>query len=318
MMATGLIRLQNENEHVLMKRIEVILDFTRSSLGSLLTDREIYDLFKICLKTAISNSNSPLLRIYAENVSNQSILFLFSRLHSKKFTETAQSPKNGKRTAFGLKAINSLMILLTELLNPYRTDLDNDENIMRYQLLGLKLIHTALESGGKEMSENELTRNVISDDLCKQLLHCSQTDNSRILSMCLRIVFILFNTSRKTLKTQLEIFITSVHIRIAESKFRSLELKELVFESLNEFANEPDLIAGIFRNYDCELKNNNVFEDIARILSEFALKSVGFDGKGEEKRSFLQVCEISGDALIATMRSIEKQNIQKQREIKTN
>jgi brefeldin A-resistance guanine nucleotide exchange factor 1 len=68
--------------------------------------------------------------------------------------------------------------------------------------------------------------------------------NLYMLSLTLRIVFDLFNTVKQHLKVQLEVFFTSLHLRMLESESSTFEQKEMVLESLVEFCNEPSLIVG--------------------------------------------------------------------------
>lgn len=75
----------------------------------------------------------------------------------------------------------------------------------------------------------------------------SQSKDLGVLCIVLRIVFDLFSTLKKHLKVQLEVFFTSVHLRIGESPSSSFEQKELVLESLVEFCHEPLLIVGLHR-----------------------------------------------------------------------
>ena len=72
---------------------------------------------------------------------------------------------------------------------------------------------------------------IMRGDLCKWLLN-SQTEEVLIVSLTLRVVYNLFNSIKKHMKIQLEVFFISVHLRIANSITASPELKELALESL--------------------------------------------------------------------------------------
>ncbi len=53
-----------------------------------------------------------------------------------------------------------------------------------------------------------------------------------MLSLTLRVVFNLFNCMKRHLKVQLEVFFTSVHLCISNSKSARAEHRELALESL--------------------------------------------------------------------------------------
>jgi Guanine nucleotide exchange factor in Golgi transport N-terminal len=110
-------------------------------------------------------------------------------------------------------------------------------------------------------------------DLCKHLLHSSQTEDLTILSLTLRVVFNLFNSIKEHLKVQLEVFLTSIHLRILESSAASHapEQRELVLESLLEFCREPALMLDLYINYDCDVQCTNLFETVCNALARQAL-----------------------------------------------
>eukprot|EP00466_Bigelowiella_natans_P009591 jgi/Bigna1/143978/aug1.83_g18686 len=137
--------------------------------------------------------------------------------------------------------------------------------------LGCRLVRTAFETAGSRIGQLPSLVQVIQDELCKRLLQNSQTKNLQVLSLTLRIVYDLFNAVKQHLKVQLEVFFTSIHMRIGESDSSTYGEKELVLESLVEFCSDESLIVGLYRNYDCEVSSTNLFEDLCKFLAEIAM-----------------------------------------------
>merc|ERR1719265_1018194 len=81
--------------------------------------------------------------------------------------------------------------------------------------LGLTLLNVALESGGDEIARSDELIGVIQDDICKYLLQTSRTESLSVLSLTLRAIFNIFLHFKRHLKVQLEVFFTSVHVKIA-------------------------------------------------------------------------------------------------------
>ena len=89
-----------------------------------------------------------------------------------------------------------------------------------------------------------------------------------------------FNGIKDHLKVQLEVFLTSVHLRILtpsihpsskERVWSSIpERRELALESLLEFCREPHLMADLYMNYDCDINCTNLFETICSTLAKVA------------------------------------------------
>lgn len=88
------------------------------------------------------------------------------------------------------------------------------------------------------------------------------------------------------MKVQLEVFLTSVHLRLltpsqaqltgsgksskssssASAYTASLAKEELALESLLEFCREPSLMEDLYTNYDCDVQCTNLFDSIISVL----------------------------------------------------
>lgn len=156
--------------------------------------------------------------------------------------------------------------------------LDGDELAADTHCLGLSLLNVALESGGDEISRSDELICVIQDDICKSLLQNSRTDSLSVLSLTLRAIFNLFLHFRRHLKVQLEIFFTSVHLKIAGMETASYDQREIALESLLEFCREPELMLELYENYDCDVRCTDLFETLVKFLVTNAFPSDGIRG----------------------------------------
>ena len=160
------------------------------------------------------------------------------------------------------------------------------------------MINVALETAGPSLGSHPLLLAVVQDDLCKHLLQNSHTAHLPLLSLSLRLVFDLFCALKRHLRLQLEVFFTSIHLRIGESKSASADQRELVFESLLEFCHEPSLIIGLYQNYDCEVGSRDLFEDLVKFLSFYALPSAG--------SSMQSINLLALESILAILESMDK------------
>eukprot|EP00913_Durusdinium_trenchii_P006788 g6380.t1 len=172
--------------------------------------------------------------------------------------------------------------------------ISNESPVMPVDVcLGLSLLNVALESGGDEIARSDELIAVIQDgsecgeagtwakkdqgmekggdDICKSLLHNSRTASLSVLSLTLRAIFNLFLHFKRHLKVQLEIFFTSVHLKIAGCGTASYEQRELALESLVEFCREPSLMLELYENYDCDVRCTNLFETLVKFLVTHAV-----------------------------------------------
>ena len=135
----------------------------------------------------------------------------------------------------------------------------------------LTLVNIALETCREPLTADEI--HILQNDLFKYLLQWSSTTHDlMLLSLTLRVIFNLFQSIRNHLKVPLEVFLTSVHLRILNDAGHnySPEEKEVALESLLEFCQEPALMQDIFLNYDCDMACTNLYESIVTELGRAA------------------------------------------------
>ena len=185
---------------------------------------------------------------------------------------------------------------LASLLNPA----SHDEQVI---ISSLTAVNIALETASNEGEEGQMSKQeivIVQNDLFKYLLQWSTTSDLHILSLTCRVIFNLFQSIPNHLKVPLEVFLTSVHLRILDSssalrggggggggKLGGLaggassssssayaanhEEREVVLESILEFCQEPVLMQDIYRNYDCDVACTNLYELIVGALGKTAM-----------------------------------------------
>ena len=173
-------------------------------------------------------------------------------------------------------AFVAIMHRLATLADPLLHDDDTCQ-------LGLGLVNIALEtmSDADDLSVGyPRLLHVMQNNLCRNLLRLSTSNDLICMGLTLRVIFNLFNTIKDHLKVQLEVFLTSVHLRILTPSMNpnskekvwssSPEQREIALESLLEFCREPHLMADLYMNYDCDINCTNLFETICSTLSKVA------------------------------------------------
>eukprot|EP00435_Cladocopium_sp_Y103_P031317 s739_g7.t3 len=181
-----------------------------------------------------------------------------------------------------------------------------EELMMDTHCLGLSLLNVALESGGDEIARSDDLIAVIQepqlfdDDICKSLLHNSRTASLSVLSLTLRAIFNLFLHFKRHLKVQLEIFFTSVHLKIAGCGSASYEQRELALESLVEFCREPSLMLELYENYDCDVRCTNLFETLAKFLVTHSVPPE----EGQVRGNFTSLHKLAFSGLMSILHSL--------------
>uniref|UniRef100_M4BEQ7 SEC7 domain-containing protein n=1 Tax=Hyaloperonospora arabidopsidis (strain Emoy2) TaxID=559515 RepID=M4BEQ7_HYAAE len=184
---------------------------------------------------------------------------------------TSVAAKAAGDTPYGIPLLERILHFISGLISP-------TENEELTCVQGLKLMNVVLETAGTGLGNHPCLVSVLQGDLSKFLLQNSETEELGILSLTLRVVFNLFNSIKDHLKVQLEVFFTSVHMRIIDSPSCSNEQKELALESLLEFCREPALMLDLYINYDCDVHCTNLFEVLCKSLAKNCQSMSGSDG----------------------------------------
>ena len=151
-------------------------------------------------------------------------------------------------------ALVSIMARLAAIADPL---IHQDDTCV----LSLTLINIALETMNDVdslASKYPSLLSTLQNDLCQNLLRLSTSRDLTLLGLAMRVIFNLFNGIKHHMKLQLEVFLTSVHLRMLTSSSThgqvwstSPEYRELALESLLEFCREPSLMMDLYLNYDC-------------------------------------------------------------------
>lgn len=126
---------------------------------------------------------------------------------------------------------------------------------------GLSTINTLLEMNGDVIVNFLPLIELLQGSFCKYIIQNTQSDDMMNLSLSLRVIFNLFQNLKSFLKVQLEVFFTSVHIRLADMSLLLLSLtasqptstheflpKEAALESLLDFCQEPTVMIDLYTN----------------------------------------------------------------------
>jgi len=237
-----------QDEQVVLKLLDLAALVVRCSFSeanTLLTSDLVVGLLDTCLHVShIAQTASPLLKAAATDALSQIVLQVFA----------------GSGTLVR-KARQLILSKLASLLNPA---VYSEQVIVS----SLTAVNIALETCREEPSPAEIS--ILQNDLCKYLLQWSTTHDLLILSLTLRVIFNLFQSIANHLKVPLEVFLTSVHLRMLETDVADPEEKEVALESVLEFCHEPALMQDIYLNYDCDVACTNLYERVVTILGKVA------------------------------------------------
>ena len=107
--------------------------------------------------------------------------------------------------------------------------------------------------------------------LCHSLLKNCTSDSPAVVNLSLRLFVPIVRDFRSVLKMEIEAFVTNVFFVILDSKNSTVEHKMRVVMLFEEICGDPDTLAEIFLNYDCDLSAVDLFQRIVGTLAKAAM-----------------------------------------------
>lgn len=134
-------------------------------------------------------------------------------------------------------------------------------------MLSLELILHILQHSGPAFKSSEKIIYAIRNLLCVSLLGNCTSQIAQVTGLSLQIFVALMDSFKDHLKSELEVFVTSIFLRILESENSTYEHKLRVLEVFHSICKDPSAQIEIFINYDCDLEAIDLFR---RIVDGFA------------------------------------------------
>lgn len=183
------------------------------------------------------------------------------------------------------------------LAQQFLTTTTVDPLALNNKILSLELILTAMECAGGSLCNGERFVHLIQAQLCVGLLKNCMSNNSQISYISQRIFLVLVSKFKAHLREEIQLFMTTIFLRVIDSDNSSFAQKALVLESLRSLCNDPQLLTQIFLNYDCDFDSMNLYKDIVSQLTKLCAKTnatpmANMNKKDAEKHSELSLASV--------------------------
>lgn len=138
------------------------------------------------------------------------------------------------------------------------------------KILSLELVLAIINSAGPSFRRGERFIHAIRQYLCQSLLQNCTSNYTQIVGLSLQVFLVLITHFKRHLKAEIEIFVTSIFLKLLDSANSSFEHKMLVLEVLNTLCDDAQVLGEIFLNYDCDWNTNDLFKQIIDALAKTA------------------------------------------------
>eukprot|EP01038_Epipyxis_sp_PR26KG_P008429 gene8429-11403_t len=147
------------------------------------------------------------------------------------------------------------------------TSSSNDQIALQNKILSLELILTILNNSSVAFRTGEKFIYAIRNYLCVSLLSNCTSHVAQVTGLALQIFVVLMHNFKEHLKSEMEIFISTIFLRILESENSTYDHKFRVLEVFQAICKDPSAQIELFINYDCDLGAINLF---SRVVDAFA------------------------------------------------
>jgi len=172
--------------------------------------------------------------------------------------------RNGEADRIFTKVHDPPTTLSTHAIHPALESKILALELLLYVLQNTDMSGSFLQNSGPQFQYG------IRNYLCVSLLKNCTSGNTTVVNLSLRLFVPLIRNFRSHLKTEIEAFVTNVFFVILDSKHSATEHKALVVTLFEEICSDPQTLAEIFLNYDCDLSAVDLFHRIVNTLARVA------------------------------------------------
>lgn len=139
--------------------------------------------------------------------------------------------------------------------------------VLFFRILSLELLLGILQNSGPAFRTGDKFIYAVRTYLCVSLLSNCTSHVAQVTDLSLQIFMVLMQHFKEHLKSELEVFISTIFLRMLESENSTFDHKFRVLEVFQNICKDPKGQVELFINYDCDLDAINLF---SRIVAAFA------------------------------------------------
>ena len=148
-----------------------------------------------------------------------------------------------------------------------------DPLALNSKILSLELILAVFEHCGDAFRNGEKFIYAVQSYLCVSLLKNCMSNQTNVAHLSLKIFLLLVKKFKTHLKSEIEVFVANIFLRVLESPNSPFEQKVLVLEALRALCADPQMLTQLFLNYDCDFDAVNLYKDIVHHVTRLSAKS---------------------------------------------
>ncbi|KAL7467733.1 hypothetical protein ACHAXS_007976 [Conticribra weissflogii] len=158
-------------------------------------------------------------------------------------------------------------------VNFFSTSTTVDPLALNSKILSLELILAVFEHCGDAFQNGEKFVYAVQSYLCVSLLKNCMSNQTSVAHLSLKIFLLLVRKFKTHLKSEIEVFVANIFLRVLESPNSPFEQKVLVLEALRALCADPLMLTQLFLNYDCDFDAVNLYKDIVHHVTRISARA---------------------------------------------
>ncbi|KAL0926627.1 hypothetical protein M5K25_002866 [Dendrobium thyrsiflorum] len=223
--------------------------------------------------------------------------------------DKAVHTEDGKKISRGID-LESMSITHHDALLLFRTlckmsmKEESDEVTTKTRLLSLELLQGLLEGVSQSFTTNFHFIDSVKAYLCYALLRASVSSYPVVFQYATGIFTVLLLRFRESLKGEIGIFFPLIILRSLDSADSLLSQRTSVLRMLEKVCKDPQMLADVFVNYDCDLEAPNLFERMVNSLSRIAQGTLSSDPNSANSSQTASIKGSSLQCLVSVLKSL--------------
>ncbi|RLN33662.1 brefeldin A-inhibited guanine nucleotide-exchange protein 5 [Panicum miliaceum] len=217
--------------------------------------------------------------------------------------------EDGKKVSRGID-LDTVNIIQRDALLLFRTlckmsmKEESDEVAAKTRLLSLELLQGLLEGVSDAFTKNFHFIDSVKAYLSYALLRACVSSSPVVFQYACGIFSVLLLRFRESLKGEIGVFFPLIVLRSLDSSDSPLSQKASVLRMLEKVCKDPQMLADVFVNYDCDLEGPNLFERMVSALSKIAQGSQIADTNSNVSSQTVSVKGSSLQCLVSILKSL--------------
>eukprot|EP01083_Nonionella_stella_P173092 595988_1 len=139
---------------------------------------------------------------------------------------------------------------------------------LKSKVLSLELLRLVFSNTGHTFKSSHRFIDAVRECFVPVVTENAVSTVENIFQLAVNMFTLLVEGYRKYLKNEIGVLLDNVFLQIAESPHSNFKQKKMALTVFNQMCRQPQVLIGIFLNYDCGHEHQNIFQRIIDLLEK--------------------------------------------------